>query len=333
MRAFTPRLPYHVVWIATNACNARCIHCSSNAAKAYCDELTTSDAMRMFDEFASLGIFDVAISGGEPLVRADVIGLVEYATDLGIRVGIGSNGSTINQDVIRRLKTARLDRLQISIDGLPETHDEARRWHGLHEKSRNAIRAAVEADIKVHVCCTVHRMNIGELPAIIDKAATWGTAHFNLSRFVPTGRGTTTLDLTPMEWKSVVEIYDKKRVEYRDVMSFSTHLSQLILSDPSLDCVAGFAGCQAGLGQACIGARGEVTPCVMLPLVVGNIRDESFERIWEHALQLRSIRDRAQLKGACATCSVRAKCGGCRGVAFAYTGDYLAADPRCWRVA
>jgi len=330
---FRPTVPFHLVWLATNACNARCVHCSSDAAKRRPNELSTEEAKALFEDMARVGVFDVAVSGGEPLTRLDIFEVIEHAIGLGLRVGLGSNGSTVTPAVVERLKKIGLDRLQISIDGLERTHDLARRWTGLFRKSANAIRLGIEAGLRVHVCFTAHRLNYHELEAVIDQCIEWGVRRFNLSRFIPTGRGDAALDLTPLEWKDLIARFDRKRDEYRGKIDFSTHLAQLILTDPSLECVSGFAGCQAGLGQGCIGPEGDVTPCVMLPVVVGNVRDASLGEIWSNSPIIHALHDRSQLKGACGDCSFREKCGGCRGVAYSYTGDYLESDTRCWLFA
>ena len=322
-----------MVWLATSACNARCVHCSSDAARCLPRELTTAEAKAMFDDLARAGVFDVAVSGGEPLTRPDLFEVMEHAAALGIRLGLGSNGSTVTPDVARRLKKLGLDRLQISIDGLEETHDSARRWRGLFRKSMRAVKTGLEEGLRVHVCFTAHRMNFRELGGVIDQCLAWGVRRFNLSRLVPTGRGDAALDLTPGEWREVVAAYEAKRAEHAGLMEFTTHLAQLILTDPALDCRPGFVGCQAGLGQGCIGPEGDVTPCVMLPVVVGNLRGRSLAEVWGDSPVIRSLQDRRELKGWCQTCDLREKCGGCRGVAYAYTGDYLAADPRCWLYA
>jgi radical SAM protein with 4Fe4S-binding SPASM domain len=330
---FRPQLPYHMVWLATNACNARCVHCSSDAAKCLPHELTTLQAKQMFDDLAAIGIFDVAVSGGEPLTRRDIFEVMEHAINRGIRLGLGSNGSTVTPKVARRLKQIGLNRLQISIDGLEETHDRARRWKGLFQKSIRAIKTGLDEGLQVHVCFTAHRLNFRELGAVIDQCVSGGVRRFNMSRLVPTGRGDASLDLTPGEWKELVEAFELKRAALAGQMEFSTHLAQLVLVDPTLDCTSGFVGCQAGLGQGCIGPEGDVTPCVMLPVVVGNVRDKSLEEIWHSSPIIRSLQDRSNLKGWCQTCDLRENCGGCRGIAYSYTGDLLAADPRCWLYA
>ena len=211
---FRPRIPYHVVWLATNACNARCVHCSSDAAKKLPGELTTVEAKNLFDELAHAGVFDVAVSGGEPLTRRDIFEVMEHARSLGIRLGLGSNGTTIKRETVRNLLELGLDRLQISIDGLEETHDEARRWNGLFQKSVNAVKLGLEEGLRVHVCFTAHRLNFKEIGRVIDFCAETGVRRFNFSRLVPTGRADTILDLTPGEWRETVGVFHAKRKEY-----------------------------------------------------------------------------------------------------------------------
>ena len=328
--AFRPQVPIHMVWLATAACNARCVHCSTAASKRRPGELTTTEAFHLFDQMAAMGVFDVAVSGGEPLTRRDIYDVLAHATGLGIRLGLGSNGSPVTPRVVHRLRAVGLHRLQISIDGLEATHDQARRWPGLFHKSAHAIALGLDAGLRVHVCFTAHRLNVHELDAVIDQCLAWGVHRFNLSRVVPTGRGGPELDLTPLEWRDVVTAFEAKRRAYADQIEFSTHLAQQILVNPELACLPGFAGCQAGRGQGFIGAEGEVMPCVLLPVVIGNVRERPLAEIWEASPVIRSLQDRTQLSGWCGTCSVRETCGGCRGVAYAYTGNYLAADPRCW---
>src|SRR5690242_13565729 len=109
---FCPRAPFHMVWLATAACNARCVHCSTAATKRRPGELTTDEAKGLFDQLAGMGVFDVAVSGGEPLSRRDIFELLAYGTGLGLRLGLGTNGSTVTPRVVQRLRSTGLHRLQ-----------------------------------------------------------------------------------------------------------------------------------------------------------------------------------------------------------------------------
>jgi radical SAM protein with 4Fe4S-binding SPASM domain len=330
---FRPETPYHMVWLATNACNARCVHCSSDAAKRLPGELSTAEAKRLLDDLAEMGVFNVAISGGEALTRPDIFEIVEHGASLGIKLGLGSNGSTVTERVVRLLAGSGLERLQISIDGVEATHDRARRWPGLYRKAERAVVLGLQGGLRVHVCFTAHRINHGELRDVVARCVALGVHRFNLSRFVPTGRGDAALDLTPREWERLVADFEAIRREQAGRIEFTTHLAQSILANPELGCQSGFVGCQAGVGQGCIGPIGQVTPCVMLPVVVGNIRKKPLREIWMTSPVLAALRDRDRLGGWCHSCTFREKCGGCRAVAFAHDGDFMAADPRCWLFA
>ncbi len=327
---FIPQFPYHMVWLATNACNARCIHCSTAATKRLQKELTTIEAKNLFSDFVRLGVFDVAISGGEPLARPDIFEIIEHGQNLGINIGIGSNGSTITNDVIHQLKSINVNRLQISIDGLEKMHDQVRCWSGLYQKSSKAIQMGLVNDLNVHVCFTAHRINYTQLEDVIEQCIKWGVKRFNLSRFVPTGRGDKELDLSPSEWKKITQSFLNKRDKYIHEMEFTTHLAQLILNNKYLDSIIGFIGCQAGIGQGCVGPCGDVSPCVMLPIIIGNIRVKSFAQIWQTSPIINKLKQRTNLKGQCQSCHFREKCGGCRAIAFSYTNDFMATDTRCW---
>lgn len=328
---FRPVAPYHMVWLATNACNARCVHCSSNASKRDPSELTTDEAKAMLREMRELGVLDLAISGGEPLTRLDMIELIEFATDIGLRVGLGSNGSTISAQICDDLLRAGLHRLQISVDGAARTHDRARRWPGLFDRCARAVSTARSRGLRVHVCFTAHRLNVCELEAVVETAIAWGVARFNFSRLVPTGRAGVDLDLSREEWRAVVTEFEAIRRRHAGRIEFSTHVAQLALVDADAASSPGFLGCQAGIGQGCVGTQGEVMPCVLLPVVVGNVRDRPLREIWRDAPELLALRDRERLRGECGTCDVRERCGGCRAVAYGITGDYLETDPRCWK--
>lgn len=329
------KAPLYLAWEVTLQCTARCLHCYSESGPGvrHPHELNTEQAFQVIDQLAEAGLLILAFSGGEPLTRRDIFEVMEHAAGLGIRLGLGSNGTTIKRETVRRLLKLGLDRLQISLDGLKETHDKARRWKGLFEKSVNAVRLGLSEGLRVHVCFTAHRLNFKEIGSVIDFCAELGVRRFNFSRLVPTGRADTILDLSPGEWKETVAVFNAKRREYAGKMDFTTHLAQQILSDKSLKNQIGFVGCQAGIGQGCIDSTGSITPCVMLPVVVGNIRQKSCAEIWRSSETIQSLHDRSRLKGWCQNCSHRDKCGGCRGVAYGYTGDPLAADPRCWLYA
>jgi radical SAM protein with 4Fe4S-binding SPASM domain len=319
-----------MVWLATDACTARCLHCSSNSAKRKPDELTTDEVMDLIDQLAAAGVVDFGISGGEPLIRRDLFDIIAHAKLRGMSVGVASNGAKLPQEVARRLFDLGLNRLQLSLDGLPHAHDELRIWPGLFERVLTSIQTARQAGLRVHICCTITRLNADHLEAFVERLTELDVQRLNFSRYVPTGRGTNALDLSDAEWRSTIEICSTLKARYKERLEIVSHLAQQILVDEEVADMPGFIGCQAGRGQGCITANGTVLPCVLLPVAAGNIRNQSFETIWSTSPTIRMLQDRSNLEGRCGSCAVRSRCGGCRAVAFAKTRNMLAPDPRCW---
>jgi len=92
-----------------------------------------------------------------------------------------------------------------------------------------------------------------------------------------------------------------------------------------------FHGCSAGRGFVYIKSNGDVWPCPFVEVSAGSVREKSFREIYRESPVFVQLRNRESLlKGKCAGCDYRKICGGCRGRAHAYFGDYLAEDPRCF---
>lgn len=121
-----------------------------------------------------------------------------------------------------------------------------------------------------------------------------------------------------------------KKLKFGNKMNFYTHEAQQILLDDSLFDLPYFTGCQAGNGVCCIKANGDILPCVLLDIPIGNIRENSFSTIWLNSPILEELNNRQKYSEPCVQCIYVEKCGGCRGVAYGSFGDYFAPDPHCW---
>ncbi len=84
------------------------------------------------------------------------------------------------------------------------------------------------------------------------------------------------------------------------------------------------------LGYVMVKCNGEVNPCMLLQVKLGNIREQSIMSIWENSPVLAQLRQRELLKGECGDCPYKLPCSGCRGRAYEETGDMMATDPGCW---
>ena len=322
---FTPNFPLHVVFILDNRCNLSCTHCSSAASTGGSKGFDTIGAKGVVDQLADAGVVDIAYSGGEPLLRNDLETLIAYARQRGLSVGTSTNGYPLTEKRAATLAAAGLNRLQISLDGMPATHD-AIRGDGSFTHAHTAIGRSKKAGLRTHVCFTAMRSNAGDLAEVIQLVVAAGADGFNLSQFVPTGRGGLEQAMDAATSRHVLEIWLHAKRKYPK-MYFAAHSIGLIDLDPTIGQCSG--GCQAGISLGCITAAGDVTPCVMLPLPLGNLHEQSFRQIWAGHPLLERMRQR-EVSGTCGTCQHRQGCAGCRAAAWAHTGDALAADPHCW---
>lgn len=323
---YKPTFPLHMVFILGSHCNLSCIHCSSNADREGLMGFTTAQAKEIVDQMAEVGVIDVAYSGGEPLLRRDLPELVNYARSKGLTVGTSTNGYPLTDKTADNLKAAGLNRLQVSIDGTKAVHDVVR-GAGSFEKAVEAVRRSVRRGIRTHVSFTAMRMNAHLLPDMIELCVELGASGFNLSQFVPTGRGPKEQDLDATTSRKLLVTWLAAKRRHPELY-MSAHSAGLADLDPDRDDCRG--GCQAGLAIGCITADGDVTPCVMFPLSLGNLRNATLREIWSASPTIASLRGR-QVLGACGACEHRESCGGCRAAAWAWTGNMLAEDPRCWR--
>lgn len=322
--------PIYVTFCITSICNAKCKHCSSKVVKS--KDISTDIIIRTLYDLKKCGVFNIAISGGEPLLHPDFEKILYTASKLEFSIGVGTNGTNINEESICLLKKYHVSRVQISLDGSnPKTHDSFRGSSGMFHNSIQAIEMLVENGIRTNICMTPTRLNYMELADVIDLAFNMGASGFNLSQFVPITQDMDYLDLSNDDWKEVLEIWYKKKKLYGEKMSFTSHESQLILVDNEYEKIKGFIGCQAGNGNACILADGTVTPCVMLYIPIGNIKEDPFDEIWKNSNLVKKLANRKLLEGRCKNCENILKCGGCRAVAYAKTKNVFGSDLRCWK--
>ena len=354
-KPFTSGAPYQVVWDVTYACNLRCKHCYATAGKPWADELTTEEAKQAIDVFDRAGVTIIAFSGGEPLLRPDILDLAKYAHEKGIYVALATNGTLITKEKAREMKKAGIEFVQISLDGATaKTHDEFRGMKGAFNKTVQGIKNCVDEKFFVEVSTVATRYNYREIPDIIELSEELGANWFMAFNFVPTGRGKdiVRMDLTPDEREEMLrmlwdELKTRKninvlstapqfaRVALQQEMNENekivpTHFYNPKLAGKLVNLAEFIGGCGAGRFYLAMRANGDLQPCVFFPLKIGNIKEDDFEELLVSNKVLQELRNKDLLKG-CSTCEYRYYCGGCRARAYGYFGDYLKPDPGCIR--
>jgi len=348
-KPFVPGAPFLVVWDITYACNLRCKHCYSTAGKPWKDELTTEEALKTVDVLADAGVTAIAFSGGEPLLHKDLYKIASYARDKGMFVAVATNGTLLTEENVERLKGAGVGFVQISLDGTKRTHEEFRGIPGIYEKVIEGIRRAVRGGLITCISTTATKLNRQDLVAVMDTAEELGVEWFMLYNFVPTGRGDFEMDLGCDEREALLkELWKRLKSTGLNFMSTAPYYARIAMQDESstipthfynpnlegrLKSLAEFiGGCGCGRFYIAIRANGNIEPCVFFPLTLGNIKEfengEDFLKFWKENEILNMLRDKDSIE-ICGKCRYRYVCGGCRARAYAYTGDFMKADPGC----
>lgn len=345
-----PNTPLIVSYAVTKACNLRCLHCHADARDAMPDELSLNEALRVVDEMADLGTRAVIFSGGEPLLRkAFVRSLADYCVESGIIPALLTNGMLLNRRVALELKEAGIMAVGIPIDSaLSECHDQLRNAPGAFQKAVEAIRACMDVDLKVIVTTMALKHTYKEIPQRLEMLTSLGVDQAAVYDLIPAGRGRNVMDdaMTATQRAELIQYLQHIQETHEMVFTMSgglplypeiaSEMHSLSDTKPKNLLLKQFwihnpVGCHAGIFYFSLRPNGDVYPCTFLPINVGNVRMQNLRSIWYESTILNELRCRDNLKGECGICEYREACGGCRGRAYALTGDYLESDPVCLR--
>ena len=337
-----------VSWNITRLCNLKCTHCYLPAGFVDTNEfpqgyhrdteLTQSECFRVIDEIAEINSHILLIlTGGEPLLRPDILEISKYASDTGFLVVMGTNGVLLNDEVVEKMQQHGVTGAGISLDSIqPTNHDKFRGMEGAWKATMGGIEALKRAQLDFLVQTSVTQWNYDEIPEIVEYAYQLGAKVLNLYFLVRTGRGKTVMDISPIQYEKMLETMFQLQAEYSGKMLIAAkcapHYKRVIYEQQSDSAfLQGYPSgtCPCGIYYCRISPEGELTPCPYLPVSVGNLKDESFVKLWNESETFHDLRNRDMLQGKCGACEFREVCGGCRARAYATTGNYLAADKSC----
>ena len=342
---FTPKW---LAWEITRRCNLKCVHCRSSSeleAKEHPD-FSFNEAKRILDDIASYASPVVVLSGGEPLLRDDVFEIAAYGTGKGLRMCLATNGTLVTDEVCRRLKEAGIRMVSLSLDGADaKVHDNFRNQPGAFDGTINAARLFREYDIPFLINSSFTKRNQTESPKVYRLAKEMGAKAWYMFMIVPTGRGEDIMAelISPEEYEELLEWHyqmEKQEDEllvrptcaphyYRVVRQKAKEEGEKFQQRTLQFSTGGSKGCLAGQLIALIDVDGNVLPCSYFPLAAGNLRQQSFQDVWENSKLFKDMRDFKGYKGRCGSCEYVNVCGGCRARAYAVSGDYLAEEPFC----
>jgi len=344
-----------VVWNGTQRCNLACRHCySSSGCAAAGDELTTSQAKAMIDDLAAFGAPVLLFSGGEPLMRPDIIDVIGYCAARGVRPVLSTNGTLITPKLAGELGAAGLGYAGVSLDGLAQTNDAFRGQQGAFDAAVAGVRNCIGAGVKVGLRMTINHYNVADIGGVFDLLEQLGVARICFYHLAYTGRGSQIRQdaLGHRETRQAIDLIVQRTFDLHargkrvEVLTVGNHADgpylymKLLATDPPraarcLDLLRRNGGDSSGTGIGCVSWNGDVLPDQFWrDQILGNVTSKPFSQIWTgdgNAL-LASLRDRRKyLHCRCIRCRWLDVCNGnLRSRAQAATGDMWGDDPACY---
>jgi len=339
------KAPRIIAWEITRSCNLNCVHCrAASRYGTYPGELSLDEIKAVIDNIVTITNPIIILTGGEPLLRADIWDIIDYAHEKGAMPVVGTNATLITPEIAQKLADHGVPRISVSIDfPTAEEHDSFRLMPGCFEQSIEGIKNAKAAGIGVQINTTVTKLNADKLEDIHTLAENLKVDAFHIFMLVPTGRGSDLVDLelSPEESEEVLTwAYERQKTSplhfkptdsphyYRIIRQLAKKEGKKVTREEyGLDAMT--RGCLGGITFCFISHIGDVQPCGYFDRQLGNVKQQPFSEIWTDAKVFNDLRDYSLLKGKCGACEYKAVCGGCRARALEMTGDYLAAEPYC----
>ena len=320
--------PLLVLLEVTYACNLRCKHCYASAGRPMKDELSTDELRKLAEELGKIKVFDVAIGGGEPLLREDLPEVINAFVENKVEPTLATNGTLFDEEAAEELWKAGLRKVQFSLDGASsEVHDSIRGVKGSFEKTIKAVEVAKTIGYSVAIKTIAQKENLNQIQEITKLAYNLAVDDLSVNRAVPYGRAKENLLETFIPYKAYEELV-------KDLMRSSKVNLKLDLypSSKRISNRKEFATCQAATMSLHICPNGDVKPCSYFPdqYICGSVRKESIQDIWLNSKVLNELRNIHfnELWEPCKSCSVVCN-GGCRAAAVSFFGDIYAPDPLC----
>lgn len=344
--------PKIVAWEITRRCELKCRHCRGAARDCdYADEFSTEECFKTIDALAAFSKPMIILTGGEPLMRDDIFEVARYATEQGCRVVLATCGHLVTADVAAKLKAAGVMAVSLSLDAATAAaHDEFRGIPGAYEKTVDAVDHLKAAGIPFQINTTVSKLNVDELPQILEQAIDLGAAAMDFFFLVPTGRGSEISELAldskardqALKWIAAQAATAPIRVkttcapQYKKFVDSELEIGnseldrrrqRLARSDgsdqrewqtrnvPNSKPGIPFQGCMGGRGFVFISHTGVLQTCGFLDLPCGDLRaaDFDFKTLYKNSEVFQNMRTLNPFAG-------------CPARSYAACGNYMEAE-------
>ncbi|MDP8234750.1 MAG: radical SAM protein [Candidatus Erginobacter occultus] len=270
-RLFGIRAPISVMIGVTYRCQCGCVYCGMNLYQVDAEvELSTEEIKTVIEQARELGVVEITLFGGEPLLRDDLDEIVAFASSASMLPSIDTNGLLLTPERVESLMNARLSAVKVSMDS-PEAgeHDRMRGVAGCFDQAVSGIRCCVERGLPCVISTYASRENIrsGDLRRVIELGKSLGVDAVRI------------IDTT-LSGCLLAEKHKKLSPEDR------RELASML--EPGLVFLENLASARALTHPVCsavarryiyVSPNGDVQPCCFVPLSAGNVREDPLNTI------------------------------------------------------
>jgi PqqA peptide cyclase len=299
----------------------------------YRRELPTDDWIRTFRQARALGVLQLALTGGEPMLRRDLVQLCAAAREAGLYSSLITAGTLFDPERAEALKAAGLDHVQISIQSPNPQENDRIAGNRSFAKKIAAARLARDLDFPLTINCVLHRQNLDHIEELLELTLELGAQRLELANTQYYGWAVLNQEALLPTWEQLRRGEEavkrfRKRVGPRvDVLWVLPDLYE----DLPKPCMGGW-----GRTAIVVSPDGAVLPCQAASTIPGlafaNLREHDLDWIWNESEAFTRFRDTDWMQEPCRSCPLGRQeddWGGCRCQALRLTGDPAATDPVC----
>lgn len=327
------RYPIRIYLEITTRCNFKCIHCYLGDGRM---EHQTDISFKLFQkivhEMEEIGIFELILGGGEPLMHPRISSILKYLSDLRLFPAVTTNGYFVDTQFIDTLESIKFKgSIQVSIHGKKETHNDIVGHPQGYHHAVNAIQQLIAHGFNTTAAITPTRRNYKEIPQLLGELEDMGVTSFNIIFVLPVGRATENLVLKPDEQKGLQRYIQHLKTRCTVFTDYNLQFeSAFFKKNPLFQYY-----CTCGVAHATIDPEGNIFPCSLLKFPqfqFGNCTTRTLKEIFDSPEKDTIRKIYGVSPPECKGCTFEQVCkGGCRAVAFNRYGKLLARDIRCPR--
>ena len=290
-KAWNQHLLFSVLVELTYRCNLNCFFCYNDLGLQG-TELSRGQYRALFEDLAEMQVFNLVLTGGEPLAHPDFFDLGRHARDLRFMVRVKSNGHALARPLAKRLKE-EVDPflVEVSLHGsAASTHDRQTRVPGSFDQLMRNLEGMADLGLRLRINSTLTRWNENEIEGMFAIAERFGLPIHIDPIVTPRDDGDTSpLQVAPSR-EGVARLFrlQHERSQRDQSVAVGRQADDALPPNPSSS--QSDKHCGAGSSGLAIDPFGNVYPCVQWRRPIGNLHQESIRDLWESSGALEDIR-------------------------------------------